>query len=267
MNSRFMNRPFRYKAGTRAVITLAAAVISLSAMWLVFDQPNGSHDSDSAEQQLSSYSAQFIQGISSHQQTDSTLKQMIETATSTPAGAATIAAATTTTSPTATVVPDIAPTSVPVSTSAKTPDPTITATTEPTATATAIPTATIVETPAPTATAIASPTPTADAIILTFLGSVEDDGTKRNGEVVQNENAHYYILTMPEIECDITVTLPSGKESTAKGTESQFSSSEGVVEWVWRINWNTTPGTAGIDTVCLADTELTRSDNFEIIEG
>lgn len=68
--------------------------------------------------------------------------------------------------------------------------------------------------------------------------------------VKQNDTVKLDIKTAPEATCAIKVTLPSGSQSTAKGLETKIVDNSGAITWSWKINWNTTPGTANIDITC-----------------
>lgn len=71
--------------------------------------------------------------------------------------------------------------------------------------------------------------------------------------VKQNSTAQLDIKTAPMSLCAITVTLPSGSQSTAKGLENKTADDSGLINWSWKINWNTKPGIANIDLTCSKD--------------
>ncbi|MBI2063556.1 MAG: hypothetical protein HYT65_00995 [Candidatus Yanofskybacteria bacterium] len=108
----------------------------------------------------------------------------------------------------------------------------------PTPTPTVMPSAE--STPTPTPTPTPQPTQQNDQITIAFLTS----------PVEQNSTAQLDIKTVPEAQCAIKVTLPSGSQSTAKGLETKLADNSGTITWSWKINWNTTPGTANIDLTC-----------------
>jgi len=85
--------------------------------------------------------------------------------------------------------------------------------------------------------------------------------------IEQNATAQLDIKTAPEASCAIKVTLPSGSQSSAKGLETKIADNSGVITWSWKINWNTTPGTANINITCSKDGQsFSKSLQMEIIE-
>ncbi|MBI2670286.1 MAG: hypothetical protein HYX20_04045 [Candidatus Yanofskybacteria bacterium] len=128
-----------------------------------------------------------------------------------------------------------------------------------------------------------SPTPT---ITLTPNFSEENSGgqatptpqpTQQNDEIIvvslipspvkQNDTVKLDIKTAQETQCALKVTLPSGSQSTAKGLEDKTADNSGVISWSWKINWNTTPGTANIDINCSKNEQsFSKSLQMVIIE-
>lgn len=100
-------------------------------------------------------------------------------------------------------------------------------------------------TPLSTPTLIPQPTQQNDQITVVSLTS----------PVKQNSTARLNIKTLPNAQCSIKVTLPSGNQSTAKGLEMETADASGNITWSWKINWNTKPGTAIIDLGCSKDSQ------------
>jgi hypothetical protein len=50
--------------------------------------------------------------------------------------------------------------------------------------------------------------------------------------------------------CTLTVTLPSGRQSTVSGLGTQSADASGNVTWVWTVTWNTGAGTATYRVAC-----------------
>jgi hypothetical protein len=85
--------------------------------------------------------------------------------------------------------------------------------------------------------------------------------------VKQNSLAQLSVLTLPSAQCSINVVLPNGNQSTAKGLEVKTADVSGNVSWSWKINWNTTPGTANIDITCSKDGQsLSKSLQITIVK-
>lgn len=109
----------------------------------------------------------------------------------------------------------------------------------------------------PILTSTPQPSPQNDQIIVISLTS----------PVKQNSTAKLDIKTLPEAQCAIKVTLPSGSQSTAGGLEAKIADNSGAITWSWKINWNTTPGTANIDLTCSKDGQgFSKSLQMIIIE-
>ncbi|MBI2062661.1 MAG: hypothetical protein HYT61_00200 [Candidatus Yanofskybacteria bacterium] len=146
------------------------------------------------------------------------------------------------------------PTPSPVVSSTPTPTPL-----EPAATNSGLPLSGQVSSPTPTPTLTLTPQPTqqTNEIIVVSITS----------PVKQNDTAQLDIKTAPEAKCDITVTLPSGNQSNAKGLEDKLADNSGTITWSWKINWNTTPGTANIDINCSKNEQsFSKSLQMVIIE-
>lgn len=56
--------------------------------------------------------------------------------------------------------------------------------------------------------------------------------------------------TAPHAKCDLSVTLPSGRESESSGLVTQTANATGQVEWTWLTGTRTKPGTAKATVVC-----------------
>ena len=54
----------------------------------------------------------------------------------------------------------------------------------------------------------------------------------------------------PHDSCDLTVILPSGRESTADGLGSTSADARGQATWTWRIGSRTDAGTAHVTVTC-----------------
>ncbi len=116
------------------------------------------------------------------------------------------------------------------------------------------------ETPAPTTTPMPSPPPQE-------VGQGFINITSITSPVEQNSTAQLNISTLPDTQCSIKVTLPSGNQSSAKGLEAKTADASGNTTWSWKINWNTTPGTANIDITCSKDGQnFSKSLQMTIIE-
>jgi hypothetical protein len=63
-------------------------------------------------------------------------------------------------------------------------------------------------------------------------------------EVNRGNPACITIQTLPYAKCSITVTLPSGKTSEASGLQEKQADERGIINWVWLVRGNTSPGTA-----------------------
>ena len=50
--------------------------------------------------------------------------------------------------------------------------------------------------------------------------------------------------TAPHAKCDLSVTLPSGRESESSSLVTQTANAAGQVEWTWLTGTRTKPGTA-----------------------
>src|SRR3989344_5442501 len=130
---------------------------------------------------------------------------------------------------------------------------------EPTATDSSLPLMGQAPSPSPTPTPTPTPQSSQQNEQLTVVSLTSP--------VKQNSTAQLDIKTTPEAQCAIKVTLPSGSQSTAKGLEDKTADNSGSITWSWKINWNTTPGTANIDVICSKNGQsFSKSLQMEIIE-
>lgn len=209
----------------RLLVVAIAFAITIGGLFL-FDTTETQNKSENTENY-----AQIIKELSNQNQS--------KTPTLKPANKS---SKTTTKTPTPSLVPSFTvtpitslPSASPTLLSTPTPAQIISSTTPtPSPTATTIPTESIQPTPTP------QPAQQNDQITATFLTS----------PVKQNSTAQLDIKTVPQAQCIIKVTLPSGKQSTASGLEAKTTDNSGVTTWSWRINWNTKPGTAIIEINC-----------------
>jgi hypothetical protein len=58
--------------------------------------------------------------------------------------------------------------------------------------------------------------------------------------------------TAPHAKCDLSVTLPSGRQSESSGLVTQTADASGRIEWTWETGNRTKPGTATATVVCNA---------------
>ena len=85
--------------------------------------------------------------------------------------------------------------------------------------------------------------------------------------VKQNDDAQVSIATTAGALCSIKVILPSDTQSTAKGLETKTADASGNITWSWKINWNTTTGTATIEISCSKDGQsFSKSLQMAIVE-
>lgn len=59
-------------------------------------------------------------------------------------------------------------------------------------------------------------------------------------------DANLSILTTPGLACHISYTTPSGNLSEADGLGTTIADNNGRCGWVWRIGFNTAPGTGSV---------------------
>jgi hypothetical protein len=100
-------------------------------------------------------------------------------------------------------------------------------------------------TPSPTPTTIPPPiSPTtlaqADAVRIVSVSS----------PVAAGSAATLVAQTSPQAACSLSVTLPSGRQSTAQGLGSAAADATGRVQWTWRTGSTTEPGTATATVSC-----------------
>lgn len=75
------------------------------------------------------------------------------------------------------------------------------------------------------------------------------------------QQAKLEIRTVPQAQCGIKVTLPSGTTSGASGLTTKTTDLTGYASWSWNISWNTKVGSGKIDLNCTKD-QLKSSKNF-----
>ena len=102
----------------------------------------------------------------------------------------------------------------------------------------ATPTPTVSPTVAPTATT--SPTPAAGPVAIT---SIVDP-------IAPGSTEHATATSKAYDSCDLEVTLPSGRQSTASGLGPQTTDSTGAASWSWAISSNTGGGSATATLTC-----------------
>jgi hypothetical protein len=111
---------------------------------------------------------------------------------------------------------------------------------------------------------ISTPTPSSE-IQETRQGFI--DIVSITSPIKQNSTAQLNISTLPNAQCFISVMLPSGNRSSAKGLEAKKADPLGNVSWLWKINWRTTPGIANIEVTCAKDgQDFSKSLQMTIIE-
>jgi hypothetical protein len=67
-----------------------------------------------------------------------------------------------------------------------------------------------------------------------------------------NAGAHASLVaqTSPKAACELAVTLPSGRRSTAHGLGPSTADTSGRVQWTWQTGNRTNPGTATATVTC-----------------
>ena len=65
--------------------------------------------------------------------------------------------------------------------------------------------------------------------------------------------------TAPHAKCDLSVTLPSGRESESSGLVTQTANAAGQVEWTWMTGTRTKPGTAKATVQCTVHSPTRRA--------
>ena len=145
---------------------------------------------------------------------------------------------TTTPTPNHTNPPIVTP--LPTTPRTPTPNPTIIITPTPTPVFSIAPT----QIPQITQTPIPTPTPeqnqSTEIIILSPLPIIYR----------QRADAELKIHILPQAQCSIKLTLPSGGISSAKGLEPKTADNTGAITWTWGVSWNTKTGTGKIELVC-----------------
>ena len=63
--------------------------------------------------------------------------------------------------------------------------------------------------------------------------------------------------TAPGAQCTLSVTLPSGRDSTASGLGPGTANASGAVTWTWTIGNTTNPGTATATVTCPGGSAMT----------
>lgn len=100
---------------------------------------------------------------------------------------------------------------------------------------------------APATTTTTSPVTTTSA----WQGFVGVRVTSMTSPVAPGGYVHLSALsTTPHDACSVSVTLPSGRVSTAAGLGPATANAAGVVTWTWQIGPTTDAGTAQVTIIC-----------------
>jgi hypothetical protein len=68
--------------------------------------------------------------------------------------------------------------------------------------------------------------------------------------VVAGSGATLVAQTSPQAACNLSVTLPSGRQSQSSGLGPGTADATGRVQWAWRTGTSTKPGTAKATVTC-----------------
>jgi hypothetical protein len=68
--------------------------------------------------------------------------------------------------------------------------------------------------------------------------------------VAAGSGATLIAQTSPQAACDLSVTLPSGRQSQSQGLGPATADATGRVQWTWRTGSSTKPGTATATVTC-----------------
>jgi hypothetical protein len=97
--------------------------------------------------------------------------------------------------------------------------------------------------PAPTAPAPTAPTSPSPGVTGVAIVSVTTP-------VTAGAYASLVARTSPGAACNLSVILPSGRESQSSGLGPASADASGVVHWTWRTGSSTRPGTATATVTC-----------------
>lgn len=230
----------------RLVVTVVAFVVTLTLVFIV--DKNKTKENEITQNQLANILVSVLPSetrstetaaISSapQQKTGQTPTESVENRPN-PSKTPTL-----TSTPTQTQTPTKAPTPRPTKTSTPTPAISFFPITETTPTPTPSP---IPPTSTPVPTPIDTPTPIPANYSIESVSAITPVAVKSDTTITAKVPV--------ESICSISMILPSGSKSTAAALKTQpTAGADGLVSWVWSINWNTKPGMATFTITCKKD--------------
>ena len=253
-----LNLPNWYSSPMKLLVAAIAFGVTIGGLFLFENYKTTPKEEDYA---------QIVQGLSNQNQT--TTPSTKKSSKSSPLTLLTTNSATASPTPPSSTAPSTIP--KPTYTIYPTPTPLKNPTSSPQTTSSPTPASTTVPTPSPYPSISSQPSPTATEGTATPSPIPEPTGqitiVSLTSPVKQNTTAQLNIQTTPTTQCSIKVTLPSGGQSSAGGLEAKTADNSGTITWSWKINWNTTPGTANIDIGCSKDGQsFSKSLQMTIIE-
>jgi hypothetical protein len=106
--------------------------------------------------------------------------------------------------------------------------------------------------PAPSPTRIP---PSASPTTLALVGAVRIVSV--TSPVAAGSRATLVAQTSPEAACNLSVTLPSGRQSQSSGLGPAIADDSGRLQWTWRTGSTTKPGTGKATVTCGAASAAT----------